>query len=117
MSTRGWEWFAGLFEGEGCISIGPWRGNYRQVSLRIDSTDKDIIDELSRITEVGKTRGPFMSNKSIKPVYGWYATEQVDVHKILAMLYPYLGSRRKEKADEAFDYLNNHSKKIAALCD
>ena len=111
-------WVAGLFEGEGCISVNkPANENrtYQHVQLRITSTDKDVLDGVVSILG-GNISNPRMADKSTKPFWQWCISSKPEVYKTLLLLYPYLSSRRSAKADEALEVLRK-DKRIKAMLE
>lgn len=98
-------WFAGIFEGEGSIEINQYKGTVR---LCVKMTDLDIIERVNelfpcnQITQRTRERVPLGGIKIPKTAYTWRIGKREQVKPILEMIYPYLGERRKEKADEAF---------------
>src|SRR4051794_40726680 len=102
---------AGLFEGEGCIDF---RSNgsssdkkYPRLSMRM--TDGDTMHRFRDIVDAGVVSGPHNaktpSGESAKGFYQWHILNKNDVHRILMDFSPWLGSRRRKKADEAFALL------------
>ena len=97
------EWAAGLFEGEGCITIV--QGNKPQMFLRM--TDEDVVQDFYNIVNVGKILGPYNTkNKSYyKAVYHWRLYKKKEIKHLIESLLPYLGVRRKQIALEALTFL------------
>jgi intein/homing endonuclease len=98
-------WFAGLFEGEGCISID----RNGTVGLRIGMSDRDVIEKLHSIFPCNgiwvKQQSRLPSGNLPKPIYHWNASESARVRTILELLLPWLGERRAAKAREALEHL------------
>lgn len=95
-------WAAGLFEGEGCISTynnGQSAKRYWQLELRM--TDEDIVRRLHEVLGVGSVYGPYEQKASTKPFWQLNVRKQEEVRQVLELLYPYLGERRRARADEA----------------
>lgn len=99
-------WAAGLFEGEGCISL-PKSGGVR-VSLAM--TDPDIVERFHRIVGFGKTFNRAPSGTGTKKVYGWYVNDRRDIAQFLELIGHLLGQRRTARAIEALE-------RIAAMRD
>jgi hypothetical protein len=94
-------WLAGLFEGEGCISITP-----KSVMLQIGMTDQDImqrVDSLFPSTSGIRFVQPKDDNR--KPMYIWTIRKHDYARQILLTLMPHFGERRKAKAEEALTFL------------
>jgi len=103
-------WLAGLFEGEGCISL-RWRdrgGGLRpDVFLVIHSTDRDVIEKVAglwntRVRYLGINR----RSHARKPSYATRMGNRDKVISFLEQIYDMMGKRRRAKIDEvmaAFD--------------
>ena len=94
-------WAAGFFEGEGCIS------NVRKSqSISLNNTDKDVIERFISIVKYGNLIGPYKSNgtkhkHTHKPYWMWAVAKKSEVKRILEMFLPYLGKRRRQRAEQA----------------
>lgn len=92
-------WAAGLFEGEGCIHIGA-----RNAGLMLRTTDHDVLVKFHRIVECGNIRGPLpVAEPHHKPSWDWRAGSQADREAVLAAFLPWLGARRRERAQQMLD--------------
>lgn len=102
-------WFAGLFEGEGCLGYYPDKRNPRTGSVRlyIESTDKDIIDRIQSLFggKVWDSNYP-SKPKNYKPSWRWGLSSKNEVRHIINLLYPYLGERRRSKCIEVLERIN-----------
>lgn len=97
------EWAAGLFEGEDSIVCYKLRNRKDSIrtQLTLSSTDKDVVEKFIEIVNCGKLNGPYDGKKEgYKERYDWYVQNQRDCLYVLIQLYPFLCSRRKQKADE-----------------
>lgn len=91
-------WAAGLFEGEGSFGI---RRN-GTVLLTLASTDKDIVDRFRATIGTGRISSqPPGKNGRRKRLWRVDVIQVDDVLQVIDYLYPWLGSRRRERADEA----------------
>lgn len=87
-------WFSGLFEGEGsfCIYKNKVKG------LSITSTDIDVLEKIKEniggtiYTEKRKRK------ENWKQAYIWNLN-RLNSRRLIDEIYPFLGSRRKERAD------------------
>lgn len=94
-ATKGIEWVAGLFEGEGCIHHLPGkRGNMRRLS--IGSTDLDVLQALQQAVGAGQIRLD-KQHGGRKPYWRWTSNRWRDVQRIGKALLPYLCGRRRAK--------------------
>jgi hypothetical protein len=104
-------WAAGLFEGEGCITIlkGGGKQNrvrkdgsrsskeYRYPRLCMSLTDEDILRRFKSIMG-GTIRGPY-TKPNRKPIWYWQLSGKA-VYPAAQKLLPYLGRRRAERLVE-----------------
>ncbi len=97
-------WAAGLFEGEGCISLRHQgrSGGRDQWRLTMGMTDEDVITKFHHIVKCGSVN-LYVDKRpqSKKPMYCWGTYTRRDVYALLAAFYPFLGLRRQTKAQEA----------------
>lgn len=101
-------WAAGLFEGEGSIVVRRQcvKGrDYEQWTLNLSSTDLDVIERVHRIIGLGHITGPYRPKGSTKPVWAWRITKQWHTYAALVALYPWLGERRRARAQECMEAL------------
>jgi hypothetical protein len=97
-------WAAGFFEGEGCITHKNKKKDRQVISL--NNTDKDVIERFISIVNYGNLRGPYKSNgtkhkPTHKPYWMWEVAKKSEVKRILEMFLPYLGKRRRQRAEQA----------------
>lgn len=106
-------WAAGLFEGEGNI----YSHNGRNWELNITSTDKDVIDKFHAIMGVGSRYSGTRPNR--KTTYKWTTSRALEVKRILHLLMPHFGERRRAKAIEAVEGLawSASNAKVFSLVD
>jgi hypothetical protein len=91
-------WAAGLFEGEGSFGL---RKN-GTVLLSLASTDQDIIQRFRTIVGTGQVSSkPPGKNGRRKRLWRVDVIRVDDVLRIVDMLYPWLGERRRAAADAA----------------
>jgi hypothetical protein len=97
MNYEGTAWAAGLFEGEGCISLVKG-----YVHLVLKMTDEEIVRRFHRVIGVGSVHGPHYSpNPRHLPQWRWVACSTHDITTAFEAMRPYLGKRRCEKYDAA----------------
>ena len=94
-------WCVGIFEGEGSITGNRQRPNQRH--LKMEMTDKDIMERFFNCVGVGNLNGPYTrpNNPHWLPIWHWSSGAKNDVIPTLHKFLPLLGVRRREKADEA----------------
>lgn len=104
-------WAAGIFEGEGCISLmqSRSRGSNRTrpwVRLSVQMTDRDVIEHLYEVVAVGGVSLHHRANRpKYKDCWAWQASARDDVIELLTLFLPWLGNRRTAKANEALELL------------
>jgi hypothetical protein len=91
------EWAAGLFEGEGCITVKTQKG-LSSPMLALSMTDEDIVRHFHRVVVHGNFTGPY--DWGNKPVWRWQCVKLAHVFELMALLGPYLGTRRQERIAE-----------------
>ena len=100
-------WLAGIVEGEGCLQYTERKRKEKrsgtqyvskEVSLTITMTDKDVVERCADLMGVPcreiKKHG---ANK--KQPYRAAVTRWEKVEEVVRAIYPWLGARRREKAD------------------
>jgi hypothetical protein len=103
-----WQWFAGLFEGEGHIAFT----GVNSVELTLGSTDEDVI---RRVHEAVGRRGRVYWRKRAKAHWSdawiWDCTDSSDVEHILRKIAPHLCRRRGDRARAAQERLSKCRRK------
>lgn len=96
-------YLAGIFDGEGCITLGKTK-NYTEtyhLNVNITNTNKDLIDwVLFIVGKGGISRKPRKANW--KQCYAWKINGELAV-KFIKKIYPYL-KVKKLQADVAIRY-------------
>lgn len=88
-------WFAGLFEGEGCIHHDQQRRGKRR-ALTIVNTDRDVVERALTVAGCGRLGTKKVYGKR-KPIFVWRVQRWRDVHAVAVWLLPYLCERRRTK--------------------
>lgn len=103
MSETALAWAAGLFEGEGSISVHTATRSghtYRRLCIALGSTDEDVIRAFQRAVGVGNVNGPYGPYPgSNRPCWRWQITG-TKAEAVLDRLLPFLGARRTARAEE-----------------
>lgn len=99
LPNSGYEWAAGFFEGEGCFTCQAQKNRIR-LSSRISNTDIEILTKFHSIIEIGNINGPY--NRGLKPIWLWQASGEKNVGLVASKLWPWLGTRRRERVVELF---------------
>lgn len=96
-------WAAGLFEGEGYVGVRRQKGRKNpNAQIIMSSTDEDVLRRFVAIVGAGKVYGPYTySNPKWKPYWQWQAQTYELVQHVVALLWPWLCTRRRAQAAEA----------------
>jgi LAGLIDADG-like domain len=95
-------WAAGLFEGEGSIAL---RRN-RTVLLSLGMTDRDVVERFRAVLGTGQISSqPPGRNRRTKTLWRVDVGDVAEVMRIIDLFYPYLGARRRARADEVLEVL------------
>ena len=96
-------WAAGLFEGEGCISI---KKDYKGVGLQMVGTDRDVLERMCNLFG-GSIYTMSMAKRPAhhKQQYSWTLQKRDKVMSALEKMLPFFGQRRACKALDAFDHI------------
>ena len=93
-------WAAGLFEGEGSISIKP-----QTAQLQLAMTDEDVVRKFHSIVGMGHVYDPYVDRRvwptPRKPIWRWTVGGSRKCQALLAAFWCFLGNRRRAKAEEA----------------
>lgn len=95
-------WAGGLFEGEGSFSFAR-RGAYYSIVAELGMTDEDRVRQFHEIVRVGNvTRHVSTDPKRShhKPVYVWKTASFEGTQAVIALLWSWLGPRRRQRATE-----------------
>jgi hypothetical protein len=88
-------WAAGLYEGEGCcIPAGKY-----SATLQLGMTDLDVVEKFRDVVGTGSI-WVGVRPKGLKTMYVWHAYSMSGVRAILTAFLPYLGQRRRARAEE-----------------
>jgi hypothetical protein len=100
-------WAAGIFEGEGCMSLADGAGRPHRWRLKVSMADEDVVRRLHDTVGIGRVNGPYNSRRlkkdgtPVKPQWNWEAGPGFEkVQFVLVMFWPWLGARRKQKVRE-----------------
>lgn len=100
MSATDRAWLAGLFDGEGHISIDTQLGpRSRGVKIQVTNTDRALVDEVQRVTGVGYITTRYRESSNHKPTHDWHTTGG-NAKALLALMLPRLIAK-KDRAIEA----------------
>ena len=90
-------WFAGLFEGEGCLSNFPAKDrNATKWSMMLKMTDKDVVQKIHTLFG-GNLYFKKLDNPKHKDQYHWQTGNRKVIYALCAAMTPFMGERRKSK--------------------
>jgi hypothetical protein len=99
-------WAAGLFEGEGCFSTStrrtrrPGAPTSRKCAAQINMTDHDVVSRFREVMGFGSIRSIKQAQPHHKPQLKWVASSFEHFQATVALLWPWLGARRRARAKE-----------------
>lgn len=97
-------WAAGFFDAEGCFSTTARVG----VCASITQTNRELLDRFQSTVGLGKVYGPYQTHASDryrrKPHYFFRAHGRERVQALLAMLWTWLGTAKRQQAVERLDW-------------
>lgn len=88
-------WAAGLFEGEGCLTLSNGRDPHAQLKM----TDRDVVERFRVVMGFGSLHVHGPSGLGRKPQWQWDTSTQ-GTQALIAMFWPWLGERRRARAKE-----------------
>lgn len=107
-------WAAGLLEGEGCFSIHQrsTRRNTKSVAIHCEMTDQDVIEKLHSVFGIGTVNlraniHGRRDTRNRKPTWIWSVQSKIGVLEVIIRVLPYLGNRRRVKAQELLQHIEN----------
>lgn len=104
-------WAAGLFEGEGCISMR--REGRKRLSVTLSSSDEDVVRRFYEVVGVGTVLGPYRPSNA-KPHYKDFWRWSADGPNALQLMsrsafVSFLGERRTSRLNEVMGEINHPS--------
>lgn len=88
-------WLAGLFEGEGYVTI-----NARTLSMGITMTDLDVLQKVQQVTGCGSLLPRRVYSEKHTQTHSWRVSNLPQAQEIARAIYPHMGARRRAKLDE-----------------
>lgn len=90
------QYLAGLFDGEGCVSLARGRGNWIR-QLHVGITWQPTVEQIKQ-QYGGNIYTPNKQKDSHKQTHTWIVTRKRDIVKFLGDILPYL-HEKKEQAE------------------
>lgn len=90
-------WAAGFFDGEGCTSVlTAKRDRHSYLRMSVSQKDREVLDKFHSIVGCGK-----VYTAKTRPIHSWDCYTETECESVLELLWPYLGSKKKQQANEA----------------
>lgn len=107
-------WFAGIVDGEGCISIIK-RGNHFVPSVKIANTNELLINKCKQVLDEAEIKyylafSDRKDRKNAKPAWELVMESRVRVVPVLTLILPYLVSK-KEQANLVLNWCGKETRK------
>ena len=104
MNREEWAYFAGFFDGEGCISVmySSKRIMNPAISLRVTQVDRTPLDWIQK--RLGGSVKPNYRSDFEEPIHIWTCSRRLLVMDILRQVYPFL-IVKKAQANLAYQLL------------
>lgn len=103
-------WAGGLFEGEGCFCVNRQPSKSKPMAhVELCSTDEETVRRFHKVVGVGNVLGPYTYRlrPNNKPYWKWKVNKFEYAQHIGAILWPWLGERRREAAKSMLEAINN----------
>lgn len=111
-------WVAGLLEGEGSFIISRRKSTngstYPTFSVKCGMCDKDALEKLMKLSEMGNVTGPHLNKKNprAKPVWYWSTNRRECVRALCLAILPWMGSRRRIRIEQVLMTLDNSGQTV-----
>jgi hypothetical protein len=101
-------WAAGLFEGEGCLTISGTR--WPHARLKLNMTDEEPVRRFHDIVGHGQVRQEDAQIKyGYKRQWEWYVGNKEGVAAVIHLLFQQLSPRRQARAAELLANIDDRS--------
>lgn len=92
-------WLAGLFEGEGCMSLNP----QGRPTIRLGMTDEDVVRKFHSIVGIGTVKAAKNPTNGGKTMWCWGTGRCEDAAWIIEQMLPHFCSRRAARARQVLE--------------
>ena len=102
-------WAAGFFDGEGSTYFQlrkQQKGRQRQygyLTLSLNQTDPETLERFRDAVGIGSVYGPYNQKKDKWSPFWRYTIHNKDVDAVLTLLWPFLGTVKREQALAAYE--------------
>jgi hypothetical protein len=87
-------WAAGFYEGEGCISSSNGPG----IQISVVQREPEMLHRFQQVFGFGKIMNHGRTTLSPRDTFVWYVGSFEKCQAVIAMIWPWLSTRRKEQA-------------------
>ena len=103
-------WAAGIFEGEGCIAKQSSHRKAWHIGLSVENTDLELLEKFQRVIgNLGHIYKRKRRSTKHKRHWVWRTDKFEEVQATISYIWPWLLTRRRERAKELFvSYLTRH---------
>jgi hypothetical protein len=116
MSKISWQYIAGFFDGEGCISFNHRRGqnpNWYAVQLSMCQKEKAVLIEIQKFLKENQIKSSLYSRKD-KQMFSLGVGKTGEIIELVNKLLPFL-IVKKEKCKKALKFINKYKLKNPQL--
>ena len=106
-----WAWAGGLWDGEGCSALLKHRTHQGYLTPELSVTQSsgvgspEVLRRFAAIVGLGAISGPYAQRNATMDVYRWKASARTDAERVLAGLWPFIGSVKRQQAQRLLDTL------------
>ena len=108
MNDKELGWLAGIFDGEGCLTVNHYAGDghFEQWRATVAMSDEDVVRRFHMLIGIGTVRGPYIQTGAGRlPMWQWNIGRREDILNFCASLSPMMGERRTAKMKDCLAYL------------
>lgn len=101
-----------MYEGEGWVEVTLPKADptslisIRRARLRIGSSDLDIVQRLAALSPSSTITTRLRTNPKHKTMHYWSVADMDEVSRLLTLMRPWLGDRRRKRADEVLTLIS-----------
>ena len=99
-------WLAGMYEGEGSCSFNATNNAW---IVAISGKDYDVIRRLQALTGIGTIYERKRDQPGWSDILTWNVARRGDLFDFLTAIHPWLGERRKARAEQCLEHLSGLS--------
>lgn len=98
LDTHALAWAAGFYDGEGCTSVtGRDRTSPRSIRMQVGQIHPEVLERFQ--AAIGGIGRIYASDRPRSNPYMFVVSSRADVHQAIWLLWPWLGSVKREQAE------------------